>query len=463
MQQLMFKLDQNPKGRGLRCDGAGLFLGRDALLQKNDGGNFEARPDGELQKTLNHVYGDDAKWESQIRSIKLVANALNKGDMARATMTAVLMRLPDPSSPGRITDVNSVLAKAGFNPDEPRDERGQWTNGGSSGEPDIASHGTEDHFAVETRRLTETANATRRPLGIQLADAVLSDAADDPVAQAAARAAEAARRDDRPKIILAAAEEDNREPRFRGDNYPPLEELIPQRLLQSPAGPPLQFLDNLLDISGPGDEANLEANDLLQRALLHRIREIDPHYSYDSAEPLGGLAGMSWQGRLNVIHGLQADLAAAIYRVRGDIRPLQEVTFDFLQRTTNAAYGEAVQRYDAGRLNVRLSREEAIGNYVDGLVRLQLREFCSRLGIPTGAGSVIQVNTRAYGSSGSYRVPDARVGNLTFDISLTAKPPASPQVRGFFNADFKPVGVVIVRPNQLGNRSSYVIWRMNGG
>jgi hypothetical protein len=79
MQQLMFKLDQNPNGRGLRCDGDGLFLGRDALLQKNDEGSFEARPDVELQRTLSSIYGGEAKWDSHIRSVKLVANALNKG------------------------------------------------------------------------------------------------------------------------------------------------------------------------------------------------------------------------------------------------------------------------------------------------------------------------------------------------------------------------------------------------
>jgi hypothetical protein len=267
-----------------------------------------------------------------------------------------------------------------------------------------------------------------------------------------------------PRVMHDRVELDDREPRFGiGHNRPPPEDLIPQRLQQSPAGPAVAFLDNLLDITGPGDEANLEAATLLQHDLLQSIHEIDPNYVYQSVEPEDGLAGMSWQERANVINGLRADLAAAIYRVRGDVRPLQEATLDFLQRTTNVAYDEAVQRYDAGRLPVWLSREEAIGNYVDGVVRLQLRKFYNGLGIPTGPGSAIRVNNRAYVSSDlSYRVPDARVGNLAFDMSLTAKSPSSPQIRGFFNADFKPVGVVIVRPNQLGNNSSYVIWRPKG-
>jgi len=129
MQQLlMFKLDQDSKGRGLRCDSAGLFLGGEALLGRNAAGNFEARPGLELRKTFDRIYGDDADWESRIRSVRLVASALNKGEMARAMMTAVLMRLPDPASPIRIADADGVLEKAGYNPGEPRDQRGRWAN-----------------------------------------------------------------------------------------------------------------------------------------------------------------------------------------------------------------------------------------------------------------------------------------------------------------------------------------------
>ena len=76
-----------------------------------------------------------------------------------------------------------------------------------------------------------------------------------------------------------------------------------------------------------------------------------------------------------------------------------------------------------------------------------------------------RVNRRAYDTSDSppsYRVPDARVGNFAFDVSLEAKKPSKDQIRGFFNADFKPIGVVIVRPNQLGDNSSYIIWRTDG-
>lgn len=443
---LLFKLDQDPRGAGLRCDNAGLFLGRDTLLRRDHNGKFEARAADELQRVFDRTYGVETNWESRIRSVNLVANALNKGELARAMMVAVLMRLPDPAGAIRIADVDGVLAKTGFNPDEARDERGRWTSSGSS---DVDG------------------GADRHPISAQLADAGRSDVSTDPIAQASVRVAEAAPAA-RPNIVLAAADDENeKDRRFGiGGNNPPLSELIPQRLLQSPAGPPIQFLDNLLDVSGPGDEANLEWAQLQKQALLNEILKVDPKYVYRSIEPEGGLEAMSWEGRRNVIYGLQADLAAAIYRVEKDIKPLQEVTFEFMQRAANAAYDEALRRYNAGELNPRQPRQLAIGNEVDGEVRKSLRVFYNDLGISMEPGSAVRVNRWAYNSSVSprkYRVPDDRVGNLAFDVSTDAKEYSDAQIQGFFNADFKPDGVVIVRPNQLGSNSSYIIWRRKGG
>jgi hypothetical protein len=167
---LMFKLDRAPDNRGLRCDVSGLFLGHNALLQKDEVGNFQARSDDDLRMAFGSLYGGQADWDSRVRSVNLVAKALNAGDMARAMMAAVLMRLPDPNLP--VADTNGVLAKAGFNPDEPRDERGRWTNGGNN--------------------WNDNAEAAGHTARIQLADAGFSDASDDPVAQAASRAAAAA-------------------------------------------------------------------------------------------------------------------------------------------------------------------------------------------------------------------------------------------------------------------------------
>jgi len=474
-QPLMFKLDQRPTGRGLRCDGSGLFLGCNALLQRDPAGNFEARPIGALLKILGRTIGDETNWESHVRSVTLVADALNKGEMARAMMIAVLMRLPDPEDPIDDSDFEHILAKAGFNPDEPRDERGRWTAVGNSG----AEFDIDDHEPRNTGHESETANADHRRADIQLADISLSDATDDPMVEAARRAVEAARReygagtwadsrsfehDVRQNIVLAESE-DEKEPRSDVSDYP-AKDLIPQRLRQSPRGLTIELLDNLAGITEVANEANLQGSELQELALLQRIHDFDPNYIFASVEPRGGLGGMSWQDRNSVICRLQADLAATIYRVRGDIRPLQEVTLDFMQRTANTAYDECVRRDKAGNLDARIPPQLAMGNCVDGEVRRKLRDFFESLGISMDPKSAVRVNRRAYDTAyppPTYRVPDARVGNLAFDVSLEAKRPTKDQIRDIFNSDFKPAGVVIVRPNQLGNNSSYVIWRPKGG
>ncbi|MGD0192594.1 MAG: hypothetical protein ABSD74_17795, partial [Rhizomicrobium sp.] len=132
-QTLMFKLAQAPSSNGLRCDADGLFLARNSLLRKDDEGHFQPRAAPDLRQIFSGLYGNEADWESRIRSVNLVAKALNKGDMARAAMTAVLMRLPDPEGPDCFADQRGPLAKAGFNPDELRDERGRWAIGGNDG------------------------------------------------------------------------------------------------------------------------------------------------------------------------------------------------------------------------------------------------------------------------------------------------------------------------------------------
>jgi hypothetical protein len=76
-QPLIFKLDQAPNSRGLRCDGDGLFLGRNALLEQDDKGNFQALPATDLRMLFGSLYGGEADWESRIRSVNLVANEMN--------------------------------------------------------------------------------------------------------------------------------------------------------------------------------------------------------------------------------------------------------------------------------------------------------------------------------------------------------------------------------------------------
>lgn len=465
-----FRLSPAGEG-GVSCDKAGAFIASIPILERvrRSGRDvWQPRDCADLSERVSAQYGLPVDLSSKAGGIAAIARALNAGDVARAQIAALLLRIPDPlplskaaSSRQDIIALVRDLDWSGMLKWDP-DEHPRW--------PAASAEGRGGEFAPKDGAGAAASESSARA---RRANPVIDDAVFRPGDQASAIIVDGLEwrpssrlRGGAPKLIPVAGVEDERDPRLGiGGNYMPPDELIPQQLIQSQAGPAVQFLDNLLELTAPAEELNLALARAQAAHLLHAIHDVDPNYVYESIAPEGGLAGMSWQQRRTVIFGLQADLAAAIYRVRGDIRPLQEVTLEFMQRAANEAYNEAVASNNEGSLKIRLSSQEAIGNYVDGRVRNDLRNFFKQLRISTDPGSPIRVNNRAYDSSTtqqSYRIPDLRIGNFAFDTSVGNKSLSDPQIRGFFSADFAPVGVVIVRPNQLGGQSSYVIWRPKG-
>lgn len=249
--------------------------------------------------------------------------------------------------------------------------------------------------------------------------------------------------------------------RFGGNRPPPdhptLQEVFPM-LPNAPPGAILAPIDNFLGLSAPGEAANLAATQLQVRALDNEIRAIDP--SYQRPRSLQSLEQMSWQSRSAYIGEMRLDRAAALYNIHGKIEPLQVETLRFLQRRVDVRYEEAVIKYEAGELDVHLGRNEAIGNYIDSHVRADLREMYGYRRVEVTLGKQVRVNRRAYYTTGSeltFKVPDVRVGRVAYDMTMSRKLPGSGQIRGFFNADFRPLAVIIVRPSALGKNHTYVI------
>lgn len=141
---------------------------------------------------------------------------------------------------------------------------------------------------------------------------------------------------------------------------------------------------------------------------------------------------------------------------------MQVETLRFVQDSTDRAYDAGAQKFQRGELDIHLSREEAIGNFVDRQVRQDLRELYNQQGISITRDQQVRVNGREYDTSGTdstYRTPDARVGKVAYDWTLTRKTAGIAQIRGYFNSDLKPDAVIIVRPSQLGRQSTYAITR----
>ena len=398
-----------PRGEGgLACDRAGVALGpADLVRVSEDAGrrSYEMPPRMALARILGAAYGPQP--ESVVlrihRGLRRAAAAMEAGDLCLAGIEAVLLRLPDLTR--RALAEIAELEKSGSWENQPRvpagqSDGGQWTS--------------------------ESADGAAR-------------------------------------VILAAGPEEDAE--SRRSNGPPddltsLEDVFPSLRDAPSLAVPLAPIDGFLGVSALADEANLEATLGQYRALVADIKQIDPTFVDSEILPAGGIDALSWQGRTNLINSLRVERAAAYYRILGDVGPLQVETLRFLQRTVDDAYEEAVSAADAGRLQPRLSREEAIGNRVDFVVRSNLKDIFDEYKIAYGPSTDITINDRDYersDSGQSYRIPDARIRDVSFDWTLSPKTISSPQIQGFFRTESSVRAVIIVRPSGLGRDSTYLI------
>lgn len=234
-----------------------------------------------------------------------------------------------------------------------------------------------------------------------------------------------------------------------------LEQALPG-LRDSPGGAVISLLDNIFDITGPANELMAAMTKERSDLLISQIKTLDPNWKFQS---LG--FPRSWEGQKNQINDLRMQRAVAFVKVKGELAPLQVETMRVMQDMTDRAYSRAVKLYENGEIKGRLSREEAIGNYVDKAVRGELRMVYDRYGLKQ-VSDQIRVNRREYDTSKSeknFRRPDARIGDVAYDTTLSQKTAQSPQIRRFFNADFRPSRVIIIRPRDLGRGSSYIINR----
>ena len=263
-----------------------------------------------------------------------------------------------------------------------------------------------------------------------------------------------------PAKLLLAQYRPNPRARIGGNRGPALNDPMTLErafpgLRNAPGSSIVTLADNMLDITGPASRLTTELAQAESRRLIEQVKQIDPEFQY---ERLGSPTTL--EGQINEIRTLRMHRAAARYNKLGDDKPLQVEVLRQIQDSVDRAYDEGVELFDAGRLKPRLSRNEAIGNYVDRTVRRDMRRLFDRYGIRHGSGQPVRVVGREYDTSGSdrtFRIPDARVGRIAYDSTLERKLPSKLQIRGFFNSDFRPSSVVIVRPRQLGPKSTYVI------
>jgi hypothetical protein len=81
---------------------------------------------------MKGAYGDGIDPTRSYPGLDVIAQALNQGDIGRAMIAAIQLRLPNLNVEGaaQIAYVDQALKK--YNPNEPRDEHGRWTTGDGS-------------------------------------------------------------------------------------------------------------------------------------------------------------------------------------------------------------------------------------------------------------------------------------------------------------------------------------------
>jgi len=143
-----FRLAQGPERRGLSVDAEGVALAGVALLRKTTAG-FEPRWPGEIDVLTKAAYGAAVDAEALRRGLVVAANALNGGDVGRAMVATLHLRLPglDEDGAARVAAVDAVLAK--YSADQPRDWHGRWTTEGGGGGPDHLDGGRSARHLVE--------------------------------------------------------------------------------------------------------------------------------------------------------------------------------------------------------------------------------------------------------------------------------------------------------------------------
>jgi hypothetical protein len=159
-----FRLTNERGGLGLSCTAAGLSLAGVPLLRKTQAG-FVPRSAREIVSLITAAYGAEVDPTQLQPSLGVIAAALNRGDLARATTAAVLTRTPELSfaAAARLAHAEEALTK--YDPAQPRDWHGRWTTGGA------ATPGSTAATTNPRRRATAQGNPFFVPVAFPVSDA----------------------------------------------------------------------------------------------------------------------------------------------------------------------------------------------------------------------------------------------------------------------------------------------------
>jgi hypothetical protein len=98
-----FRLTRVAEGRGVSCDIRGCYVGKEPLLTRSRDTSgrelWAARPQSELEEALSARYGHPVDLSAKVDGLAAIADALNRGDVFRAQLGTLALKLPHPPVP----------------------------------------------------------------------------------------------------------------------------------------------------------------------------------------------------------------------------------------------------------------------------------------------------------------------------------------------------------------------------
>lgn len=178
--------DRGPSARGLVVDAHGVMLGPDCVLVARGKTGYRRINAGVLDRLVKTTFGAGPSLARFSIVLDRITAALDAGDIVKAQLLGLEIPLSalDDEQLIRLQTASSLI-KAGFDPDQARDEKGRWATegdgetsaGGSSAEADqrppdgsgiVPAAGNAGHTQAEQERFVEAHLADARKIAEQL-------------------------------------------------------------------------------------------------------------------------------------------------------------------------------------------------------------------------------------------------------------------------------------------------------
>ena len=126
--------DRGPGCRGLAVDPEGVVLGADCVLVRRTPRGYSCAAPDEIALLRRAVFDDDTRLGRLPIVLASIVRALDRGDLVMAQLLGLEIPL-DELDDDRLWRLSRAadLIKAGFDPDQPRDDHGRWTSEGATG------------------------------------------------------------------------------------------------------------------------------------------------------------------------------------------------------------------------------------------------------------------------------------------------------------------------------------------